>query len=267
MKGSKLTRAIFRSGKRLKRASPMALTVLSAVGVISTTVLAVKAAPKAAILLEKKEREKRGKLSKLETVCTVVPVYIPTVLTCTTTIVCIFGINALNKRQQASIASAYALLNQSYKKYRDAAKDVYGEDANDKIVAEIAKKVYVSGDNLILNDTNLYNPENCSDEMEVLFFDTFGQRYFTSTLAAVINAEYHVNRNLQLRGYVYLGEFYDFLGLTHVDGDDAIGWEDEKLLEDFDNLWLDFDNTVADIGDGTKCYIVATVSEPTAIRF
>lgn len=265
MKGSKLTRAIFKSGKRLKRASPMALTVLSAVGVISTTVLAVKAAPKAAILLEKKEREKRGKLSKLETVCTVVPVYIPTVLTCTTTIVCIFGINALNKRQQASIASAYALLNQSYKKYRDAAKVVYGEDANDKIVAEIAKKVYVSGQTFVV-DTNLYDPSKGVPEEEILFYDSFGERYFTSTLAAVINAEYHVNRNLALRGYVYLKELYDFLGLTHTDGDDIIGWNMDDSLANFDSVWIDFENRAADIGDGTECLIMDSIMKPSLIE-
>lgn len=34
--------------------------------------------------------------------------------------------------------SAYVMLNESYKQYRKSAKTVYGEDADDKIHAEMA---------------------------------------------------------------------------------------------------------------------------------
>ena len=60
------------------------------------------------------------------------------------TIACIFGANALNQKKQASLMSAYAMLNESYKQYRKAAKTVYGEDADDKIHAEMAKDAMVS---------------------------------------------------------------------------------------------------------------------------
>ncbi|MCG5029675.1 DUF6353 family protein, partial [[Ruminococcus] torques] len=54
------------------------------------------------------------------------------------TIACIFGANALNQKKQASLMSAYVMLNESYKQYRKSAKTVYGEDADDKIHAEMA---------------------------------------------------------------------------------------------------------------------------------
>ena len=40
--------------------------------------------------------------------------------------------------------SAYVMLNESYKQYRKSAKTVYGEDADDKIHAEMAKDAMVS---------------------------------------------------------------------------------------------------------------------------
>ena len=53
-----------------------------------------------------------------------------TVLAIKDSIVCIFGANVLNKKWQASIASAYALLDSLYKDYKNKVKELYGDDAN-----------------------------------------------------------------------------------------------------------------------------------------
>lgn len=45
--------------------------------------------------------------------------YIPTAAFGLSTIACIMGANALNSRKQAALTSAYALINQSYKEYKD----------------------------------------------------------------------------------------------------------------------------------------------------
>lgn len=99
----------------LRGRAPTILTVVAALGVISTAVLTAKAVPKAAKRKAKAEEEKGEELTKLETAVAVAPAYIPTVLAGASTIVCLFGANVLNKRSQASIASAYALLDTSYK--------------------------------------------------------------------------------------------------------------------------------------------------------
>ena len=46
--------------------------------------------------------------------------------------------NVLSKRQQAALTSAYALLNDSYNNYKDKLKELYGEEAHQKIVDAIA---------------------------------------------------------------------------------------------------------------------------------
>lgn len=237
--------------RRLKHASPTILTCAAALGVIGTAVLAIRATTKANQLLREATDERGGYLTTLEKVKVAAPVYIPTVLAGISTISCIIGANLLNKRQQATIASAYAMLNQTYQRYRKAAKTVYGEDADAKITAEMAKDVYVNGDGLI------YDPSLDRISDKLLFFDSNSQRYFQATIPAVLNAMYHLNRNLVLRGEVSLNEFFEFLGIDKIDGGDEIGWSADELIED-GLMWLDFENVHTQLDDGMECCIISS---------
>lgn len=96
-----------------KRNSSTILTVLGCAGVVATAVLSVKAAPKAKRLLANAELEKGEELTVLEKTETVALTYLPAILTGSATIFCICGAQILNQHQQASMASAYALLDQS----------------------------------------------------------------------------------------------------------------------------------------------------------
>ena len=113
---------IHRSKHFLSRNGSTILTIMGGVGVVATSVMAVKATPKALQLLDKAEQEKGEKLTKLETVKVAAPVYIPTVLIGTSTLICVFGANVLNKHKQASLASAYALIDTSFKEYKKKVK-------------------------------------------------------------------------------------------------------------------------------------------------
>lgn len=235
----------------LKRASPAILTCVAAVGVVGTAVLAVRATTKVNRLLQEAADEKGAGLTRLETVKVAAPVYFPTVLVGISTISCIIGANMLNKRQQASIASAYAMLNQTYQRYRKAAEEVYGEEADAKIIAEMAKDIYIDGDGVI------YNPSQDGNSNKILFFDSNSQRYFQATIPAVLNAMYHLNRNLVLRGDVSLNEFFEFLGIDKVEGGDEIGWSIDELIED-GLMWLDFENVHTKLDDGMECCIISS---------
>lgn len=105
-------------GRSLKKASPTILTCIGAAGVVATAVLAVKATPKADSLIKTDSRRNHDgdpyAATKLEAVKSCWKCYIPAAATGVATIICIFGANTLNKKQQASLASAYALINRSY---------------------------------------------------------------------------------------------------------------------------------------------------------
>lgn len=270
MKGtSKMNGLLCKSKSYLKRSSPTILTCVSVIGVVATTVMAVRATPKVMRLIEQSEVEKSlklgqgsesldGELTPKEIIQLTWKCYIPAAAIGLATISCIFGANVLNKRNQASLISAYAMLSESYQQYRKAANSVYGEDANSKIKAQMAKDTYVSADGYSVYSSDL-DPES----EKILCYDLFSQRYFTATMAAVLNAQYHVNRNLCLRGDTTINEFYEFLGIDPIDCGDEIGWSMDELMEG-GIMWLDFENSQTVLDDGMECCVISALWNPVA---
>ena len=246
---------ITRSKRFLKYKSPTILSCAAAVGMVSTVVLAIKATPKAVYLLEERKETLAElgnyELTPLDVVKTVWKGYIPTVAVGGATLICIVGANALNQRNQTSLTSAYVLLDQSYKKYRTSANAVFGDDADKKIKAVMANEVYIRGDGFLSNGCT-YVP-HLDDSDICLFYDDCSRRYFNATLASVINAEYHINRNLQLRGWVSINEFYDFLGIPQITGGEDVGWNIQYIYEN-GMSWIDFENEYIVLEDGIVCY-------------
>lgn len=244
----------------VKRNSATILTCAGGAGVVATSVMAVKATPKAMKLLEEAKKEKGEELTKMETVKVVGPTYIPTIITGAATLACIFGANILNKRQQAALMSAYALLDTKYKEYKDKVKELYGEETHNEIInaiaVEKADKVNVHAECLCAN-CDLSLEEN--DGEPKLFYDEHSNRYFETTIEQVIQAEYHANRNFTLRGYVYLNEFYEFLGLELTEYGDVMGW----AINDDEIYWIDFNHRKVVMDDGLEVYIIEAIYPPS----
>lgn len=242
----------------LRRSSPTILTALGIVGVVGTAVMAVRATPKALKLIKaKKDELETDKLTPMELVQTTWRCYIPSALIGVGTITCIVGIGVMDKRNQAALTSAYTMLNESYKQYRQAAKKVYGEDADNKIHTEMAKDAKVASSDW---GYQVYNMDMDPASEQLLFYDLTSKKYFTTTMAAVLNAQYHVNRNLSLRGDCSLNEYLSFLGVDGVDKGDEVGWDISYMVEELDSYWLDFDNYKTILEDGLECIIIDTMA-------
>lgn len=235
----------------LKRNASTILTCIGAAGVVATSVMAVKATPKAVILLEAAKEEKGEELTKTEKIMVAGPVYIPTILIGTSTIACVFGANVLNKRNQAALTSAYALLDSSYKEYKNKVTELLGEEADEEIRSEIAKDNYETQNVVVKED-------------EQLFYDSFSGRYFTSTLFKVQQAEYYLNRDLTMRDYAYLNEFYEHLDIDEIDSGWKLGWSTGSCLAAYWQPWIDFNHKKVTMDDGLECTIVTMFQEPFA---
>lgn len=256
MKGKQTLQKICHGSKLyLKRNSSTILTCVGAVGVVLTAVTAAKATPKAIKILEKAREEKGEDLTKLETIVSVSPAYIPAVAIGASTIACIFGANVLNKRHQAALTSAYALVDSSYKKYRTKLKELYGEEADIQIREAIINEE--------CKDIDVWAPGCGSIDRkgERRIFE-FNGRVFESTMESVINAEYHFNRNFSLRGDACLNEFYEFLGLSTTEEGSILGWSCGQLIEDYETTWIDFDHRPITLEGGIECFIIETLIEP-----
>ena len=234
----------------LNRNAPTILTFIGAGGVIATSVMAVTATPKALKLLERAREEKGEDLTVLETVKVAGPMYIPAAVTGASTIACIFGANVLNKRNQASLVSAYALLDSTYKKYRAKAIELYGEEGDKKIVEEVAKDELVEAD--IHPSTQLQ-----------LFYDTTSMRYFESTIEDVQRAEFDLNARLLATGYASLNHLYGLLDIPQVDYGNRVGWTTYTRGWQDGCCRIDFDHRKILLDDGLECYLLEIVTEPS----
>lgn len=253
--------------KALKKATPTILTGVGVVGVVVTAVFTAKATPKALERLEKEKTIKMAEngenLTRMDTIAACWTYYVPAVTAGIATIGCIFGANVLNHRQQASLASAYALVSHSYADYKRKVKELYGEEAHKNIAqslaVEKAKDISLYGQTLV-GECGL-DFEDAHEETR-LFYDSFSERYFESTISRVLQAEYHLNRNFMFGGYISLNEFYKFLGLEETELGATVGWNNCNG----DIYWIDFDHVKAMIDDGlngeVECYIIDMVYQP-----
>lgn len=234
----------------LKQHSPTILTCVGGLGVVVTTITAIKATPKALTLLDEAAVEKGEELTCVDQIKIVGKVYAPTILIGAGTLACIFGANVLNKRKQASLISAYTLLEASYKEYKNKVLELYGEEGTSEVRKEIAKDHYDNTDVIESDDKQL-------------FYDEFSGRYFESTLEDVLRAEYTFNRMISTEyGVVYLNDFYDLIGLEEVDYGNYLGWMDCQLVEDTWYCWLDFTHTKVVMDDGMECTIISFSMDP-----
>ena len=256
---------------KLKRASPAILACFSAAGVVVTAVLAVKATPRAVDLIRADSRTNHDgdpyAATKTEMVKSAWKCYVPAVTMGAATIFCIFSANAISRKQQASLMSAYALVSRSYNDYQRKVKELHGVDAHRRIMealaAEKSKKQPIYAGTLI--GSSSLDFEDAGEE-ERLFYDAISERYFQATISQVLQAEYHLNRNFALGGgFITLNQFYEFLGIEPVPGGDEVGWMVSDGL-----YWVDFDHQKTVVDDGlngeVECYIIDAPFPPVSER-
>lgn len=232
----------------LKNNSSTILTVIGSIGVGITAIMAARDTVKAMRRIEHTSKIKLRPLDKREKIRAAAPCYIPTVLTGASTILCICGANKLNKNTQKSLASAYALLDQSYKEYRKSVKDVYGEIGDRRIIQDVADRKS--------EDLNLTENE---DDM---FFDFFDMQFFNSKLAKIQEAEKEANEILKTNGYISLRTVYSLMGKDIMETDDLLGWSTAAgRLYGYDGVKIIVDESISK--DGSKYYVLDFADTPT----
>ena len=200
--------------------SPEILTGLGIAGMITTTVLAVKATPKAMQLMEEKKREEqKEKLTAVETVKVAWKPYGPAIITGVVSTGCLIGATHVNLRRNAALATAYQLSTQALTEYKDKVVETIGEEKEKEIRNKVTQEkldktpVPERTANLVMSSND-----------EVLFYDEkFGQ-YFYSTPNKVDAAINEVNYQMLTNNYASLNDFYDELGIDHIEIGESLGW-------------------------------------------
>jgi len=239
-----LQNALGKSKLYLTKASPTILTCLGAIGVVATAVAAHKATLKA-IVISRRE----GRYDKVPSGA--VRCYIPVIIVGASTIACIFGANALNKRQIEALTSAYILMHGAFEQYKKKTKELLGEDADIQIRSSIIQDKYGECDISV-------------SATKKLFYEEHYGKFFESSEEAVLLAEYHLNRNLMLRGYANLNELYSFLDLPNTEAGDILGWSLYAGGAFYGYSWVDFEHRKIVMDDGLECCMIEMPFTPTA---
>ncbi len=262
MNKEKIIRGANKALQKLKRSSPTILSVAASIGVVGTVIATSRAVPTALLLIYDDSRQNHDgdpyAYTKREAIVSAWKCYIPVAIISSATIGCILTANAINRRQQAALCSAYVMLGKSYKEYKDKVAELYGEDGELLVRTEIARD-HLENSNIVLEDD------------KELFYIEYGgsDGYFQSTEKDVQNAFYHFNRNFALRGYTTVEELCQFLcpensDFRNIIYSDCVGWSYDNGI-DYGYQWVDYSLDTVTMDDGLQCKIISLPFPPTGL--
>lgn len=246
--------------KNFVKRSPGILTGIGIAGMLTTTVMAVKATPKALMLIEDEKRNinreilENAKLNEGEVppkvdhldVVDVVKVtwkcYIPAAVTGAMSVACLIGASSVNSRRNAALATAYTLSETTLRDYQKKVVETFGEKKEQTVRDAVAKER--------LEKEPIENREVIiATKGDTLCFDAVSGRYFKSDIEKLKKAENELNRQMRDEMYISLNDFYYEIGLEAIRIGDDIGWNIDTGYID-----LRFSSQLAT--DGTPCLVI-----------
>lgn len=236
-----VTRLAGRAGLVLSKHAPTILTAAGTAGFIGTTILASKATLKveetiseeAALLVKVHEAHDAGKLEDKDALrdkvilytrmtTKLAKLYAPALILGAASIVSLATGHGIMLKRNASLAAAYAAVDQAFKTYKKKVESKFGKDAvidalvstaeedltkNELTMEAIAAVDGVSPYGVIFDETN--NNWSADEDLSMLHLKCQQQ---------------YANDILQTRGHIFLNEVYKMLGFPHTPAGAVTGW-------------------------------------------
>ena len=254
---SSMSRSFHKIGFQLKKHSPEILAVAGTIGVIASGVLACKATLKVNEVLEpakesidkiheatEKGVTEAGEVYSIEdshkdltTVYTqtgikFVKLYGPSVALGVLSITSLLTSNNILRKRNIALAAAYTAVDTSFKNYRSRVVERFGKEIDRELKynikkAEIEETVIDENGNeaTVKKTVDTVNRDMYSDYAK--FFDDGNlgwepdPEYNLMYLKTVQN---HANDLLRCRGYLFLNDVYDMLGIPRTKAGNIVGW-------------------------------------------
>ena len=236
-----VTRLAGRAGLVLSKHAPTILTAAGTAGFIGTTILASKAtlkieetiAEEAALLVKVHEAHEAGKLEDKDALhdkvilytrmtTKLAKLYAPALILGAASIVSLATGHGIMLKRNASLAAAYAAVDQAFKTYKKKVESKFGKDAvidalvstadedltkNELTMEAIAAVDGVSPYGVIFDETN--NNWSADEDLSMLHLKC--QQQYAKDI-------------LQARGHIFLNEVYKMLGFPHPPAGAVTGW-------------------------------------------
>ena len=234
--------------------SPEILTGIGIAGMVATTILAVKATPKA-IELIKNEKELaesyNEELTQMGKVKACWKCYIPAAVTGVMSITCLIGASSVNTKRNAALTAAYTLSDSALREYREKVVETIGEKKEKTIKDKISE------------DTIKQNPVTKSevyitDKGDSLCFEPMSGRYFKSDIDKIKRAKNNLNEKILVDAFnagVSLNDFYEEIGLPKTSMGENLGWNLDTGIID---IYLSAQIT----DEGTPCLVINYTNPP-----
>lgn len=261
MKKPNLSKFIKNAKVLVAKKSPEILTGIGVAGFITTTILAVRATPKALTLIEEEKRrqnreimdeaKKNGwescnridRLTPIEAIKVAWKPYVPVAIIGVASAACIIGASSVHAKRTAALATAYKLSETALTEYKEKVVETIGEKkeqlVRDKIDKDHIDKDPVSKKEVIITKSG-----------ETLCYDSLSGRYFKSDIEQIKRAVNELNKRMLSEMYISLNEFYDELDLAHTAVGYELGWNLDYGLID-----VDFSSQIAE--DETPCIVIS----------
>lgn len=233
--------------------SPEILTGLGIAGMITTTVMAVRATPKALTLIEDEKRQQSKKngydgdkikishLKPVEIVKTTWKCYLPAGITGVLSIACIISGQKESVRRSTAFATAYSISENALKTYQQKVIETIGEKkeilVRDAVAREQVENSQINKREIIITEKG-----------NTLCLDSISNQPFRSDKGTIEKIENEINRRLRSEMFISLNDFYSELGIKHSTIGYDIGWNVDEGFE------ISFSSQITD--DGTPCLVL-----------
>lgn len=248
MRTLEIKKATKELGKLISKNSPTILTGVSVAGLVTTTVMAVRATPKACRLIDEWEY-KNGFPKKMDVVKITWKCYVPAVIMGSVTIACMISANSINLRRYAALASVYSLSEAALKEYQAKVVETIGAGKERQIKDEIAK-------DKVMNNPPKDGEVILTGKGDTLCLEWLSGRYFRSNIDKIKKAENDLYADLLQDDFISVNDVYYALGLANTGLGDEMGWkvDDGKFAFDFSSQLTP---------DGEPCLVVNYFIPPT----
>ena len=271
MNKMKVSRAFGKLGLSLKKHSPGILVGTGIVGVVTSAILACKATPKAVALVEDAKRntktienwrdhaellptnyrdedaKKDIMIVRTQTGLALAKAYAPSVALGALSITCILvGANILHKRN-LGLTAAYTAIDSSFKDYRKRVVERFGADLDKElrynIVSKEVEETVVDEKGKEKKVTKTINVAELNEPSDYARFYDVGCNGWTKdpeqNLWFLRIQQNYANDKLKAKGYLFLNEVYESLGIPITKAGAQVGWILDESNADSDN-YVDF---------------------------
>lgn len=249
MKKPNMSKIIKDTGSVLQKYSPEILTGIGIAGMITATVMAVRATPKALMLIEEKKDDLEVcQLEPKVLIATAWKCYIPSVAVGTVSVFCLIGASSVNMMRRAALATAYTLSESAFKEYQEKVVETIGEKKEEAVRDAIAKDKIenhpISAQQVIITEKG-----------NTLCYDSASGRYFKSDIEKLRKTVNDLNMRMRDEMFISWNDFNYEVGLPQMSMGDELGWNIEQGY-----LELRFSSQLAE--DGTPCLVIDYHVEP-----